>query len=80
MSHVTYHVVRHEDGWAYRVSGSYSETFPTHDAAKAAARRAAGEQRVGGDTTGIVYEDAAGRWREELADGQDRPFTDVVEG
>ena len=80
MSHVTYHVVRHEGGWAYRALGSYSETFATHEAAKAAARRAAGEQRVAGDTTGIVYEDSAGHWREELADGQDRPFTDVVEG
>jgi hypothetical protein len=78
MSHVTYHIVRHEDGWAYRALGTYSETFRSHDAAKAAARRAAGEQRVAGDTTGIVYEDANGAWREELADGHDRPYTDVV--
>jgi len=77
MSHLTYHIVRHEDGWAYKVDGTFSETFGSHDAAKAAARRAAGEQRVAGDTTGIVYEDAGGAWREELADGHDRPFTDV---
>jgi hypothetical protein len=77
MSHVTYHIVRHEDGWAYKVEGTFSETFLSHDAAKAAARHAAGEQRVAGDTTGIVYEDTAGQWREELADGHDRPFTDV---
>ena len=78
MSHVTYKVVEHDGGWAYSVDGSFSETFPTHDAALAAARRAAGEQRVSGDTHGIVYEDAQGRIHEELSDGHDRPRTDVT--
>jgi hypothetical protein len=77
MSHVTYELVEHDGGWAYRVDGVYSETFPTHDAAKAAARRAAGEQRVAGETRGIVWEDAGGRWREEVDPGDDRPETDV---
>ncbi|MDB5424095.1 MAG: hypothetical protein JWQ29_1511 [Phenylobacterium sp.] len=78
MSHVTYKVVQHDGGWAYTVDGSYSETFPSHDAALAAARRAAGEQRVAGDTTGINYETSDGRWREELSEGDDRPDTDVT--
>ncbi|HEY2356998.1 MAG TPA: DUF2188 domain-containing protein [Phenylobacterium sp.] len=77
MSHVTYKVVRHDSGWAYTVDGSYSETFASHDAALKAARRAAGEQRISGDTAGIVYEDAGGRWHEELSEGEDRPDTDV---
>ncbi|HEY2752388.1 DUF2188 domain-containing protein [Phenylobacterium sp.] len=77
MSHITYKVVRHDSGWAYTVDGSYSETFPTHDAALKAARRAAGEQRISGATSGIVYEDAGGRWHEELSEGEDRPDTDV---
>ncbi|HEX4710249.1 DUF2188 domain-containing protein [Phenylobacterium sp.] len=77
MSHVTYRIVQHEDGWAYTVDGSYSETFRSHDQALAAARRAAGEQRVSGDTHGIVYEDAAGVVHEELSEGADRPETDV---
>jgi hypothetical protein len=77
MSHLTYRIVQHDGGWAYRVDGSYSETFPSHDAALGAARRAAGEQRVAGDTHGIVYETAAGQWREELSDGRDRPWTEV---
>jgi len=78
MSHITYRIVEHDGGWAYEVDGSYSETFPTHAAALKAARRAAGEQRVGGDTHGIVYEDAAGVIHEELSDGHDRPLTDVA--
>ena len=77
MTSLVYHIVQHDGGWAYKVEGTFSETFASHDAAKAAARRAAGEQRVSGDTHGIVYEDANGQWREELADGADRPWTDV---
>ena len=77
MPHVTYEIVEHDSGWAYRVDGVYSETFPTHDAAKAAARRAAGEQRVPGETRGITWEDAGGRWHEEVDQGSDRPDTDV---
>ncbi|HEY3800616.1 MAG TPA: DUF2188 domain-containing protein [Caulobacteraceae bacterium] len=77
MSQVTYHIVEHDGGWAYQVDGVYSETFPTHDAAKAAARRAAGEQRAPGDEVGISWEDAGGKWHEEVSEGHDRPQTDV---
>ena len=77
MAHVTYEIVEHDSGWAYRVDGVFSETFKSHDAAKAAARRAAGEQRVPGDTVGISWEDAGGRWHEEVDPGSDRPDTDV---
>lgn len=77
MTNVVYHVVEHDGGWAYQVDGTYSETFATHAAAHAAAARAAGEQRVAGETEGIVYEDASGRWRQELSAGDDRPQTDV---
>jgi len=77
MSHVTYKVVRHEEGWAYTVDGTFSEAFPTHEAALAAARRAAAEQRVPGRTEAIEYEDANGKWHSETARGGDRPDTDV---
>ncbi len=77
MAHVTYKVVRHEDGWAYSVQGSFSESFPTHAAALAAARRVAAEQRVPGQTEVIEYEDENGKWHTETASGSDRPDTDV---
>ncbi|MDB5451552.1 MAG: hypothetical protein JWO33_130, partial [Caulobacteraceae bacterium] len=76
-THVKYEIVQHDGGWAYRVGGVYSETFPTHDAAKAGARHAARAQMIGGRTAGIIYEDADGQWHEELADGGDRPQTEV---
>ncbi len=77
MTHVTYKIVEHDGGWAYQVDGVYSETFPSHDAARKAAERAAREQRVGGSTAGISWEDKSGKWHEEIADGGDRPDTDV---
>ena len=80
MPKVTYHIVEHDGGWAYKVGDVYSETFPTHDLAHEAAERAAAEQQVGGETTDIEYEDPQGRWRSEKAKGGDRPETDVEEG
>jgi hypothetical protein len=77
MSHVTYTVVEHDGGWAYRVGDVFSETFPTHKAAHAAAERAAREQRIPGESGPIEYEDSAGRWREEDESGNDRPDTEV---
>jgi hypothetical protein len=77
MSKVTYEIVPHDGGWAYRVDGTYSERFTTHDAARQAAARAAREQREPGVTTHISWEDSAGRWHNELASGDDRPDTEV---
>jgi Uncharacterized protein conserved in bacteria (DUF2188) len=77
MAKVTYEIVEHDGGWAYRVDGAYSETFPTHDAARRAAERAASEQVLPGTSTLISYEDAKGRWHDELSAGDDRPETDI---
>jgi hypothetical protein len=77
MAKVVYKIVRHENGWAYKARGTYSETFPTHEAALAAAKIAAGEQKVPGETVGIEYETADGIWHEELNPGSDRPETSV---
>jgi hypothetical protein len=77
MTKITYEIVEHDGGWAYRVDGVFSEPFPSHDLARRAAERAAREQIVPGDTTPISYEDSDGRWHDELATGRDRPDTDV---
>ncbi len=77
MSHITYKVVEHDGGWAYTVNGVFSETFPDHAAALAAAKRAAAEQRTPGRTEVIEYETPDGPWHVETAPGSDRPETDV---
>jgi len=77
MAHVVYKIVQHDGGWAYNVDGVFSEPFPTHAAALAAAKRAAIEQRVPGRTEAIEWEDAGGKWHSETASGSDRPETEV---
>ncbi|WAP68625.1 DUF2188 domain-containing protein [Jiella pelagia] len=77
MAKVTYHIIEHDGGWAYEASGAISETFPTHDAAFLAARQAALRQQRPGETTGIVWEDEAGRWHAEVSSGDARPQTEV---
>lgn len=78
MTKVIYEIVEHDGGWAYRVDGVFSETFPSHDVARKAAERAAREQVSPGETAAISYEDKDGRWHEEVSAGNDRPETDVT--
>lgn len=77
MTTITYVVVEHDGGWAYKVGDVFSETFPTHDFALLAAQRAAEEQEQPGETTDISWEDEKGRWHNETAQGDDRPETEV---
>ena len=77
MAKVTYHIVQHDGGWAYKLDDVFSEAFPSHDEAFAAARRAALEQQRPGETAGISWEDARGKWHEEVSRGDDRPLADV---
>ena len=79
MAIVKYEVVEHDGGWAYEVNGSWSEPYPSHEAALKAATAAAARQTVAGPTDGIVYQDRQGRWHEELSDGHDRPSTEVID-
>jgi hypothetical protein len=77
MAKVVYQIVEHDGGWAYRSDGVYSETFASHDIARAAADRAAREQRRAGDDAVISFEDESGRWHDQTVDGSDRPDTEV---
>lgn len=76
---VTYEIVPHDGGWAYRMDGVYSETFYTHAEALEAARIVAQEQQVGGDAAEISYQDEQGKWHEEYSDGGDRPEAVIVD-
>jgi hypothetical protein len=77
MSRIVYEIVEHDGGWAYRADGVYSETFRSRAAAHAAAARAAAEQQVPGEETGISWEDDKGQWHSEVSDGRDRPIAEV---
>jgi hypothetical protein len=77
MSEITYEIVEHDGGWAYKVDGVFSEPFPTHAAALKAAKAAAAEQKVPGETEVIEFEDDKGKWHTETASGSDRPSTTI---
>jgi hypothetical protein len=74
---ITYEIIEHNGGWAYRVADVISETHDTRQEALDAAERAAFEHRIPGPDEHIEYEDARGRWHEEEASGTDRPQTTV---
>lgn len=73
MVEVTYTIVEHDGGWAYKLGDVFSETFRTRRVAEEAATRVAAEQRVPGETETIEWEDEHGDWHEEIASGSDRP-------
>ena len=77
MTRITYQIVEHDGGWAYKVGDVFSETFPTHDQAREAAEIAAAEQTSAGADETIEYEDEDGVWHEENAPGRDRHETEV---
>jgi hypothetical protein len=77
MSKITYEIVRHDGGWAYKVDETFSEPFRTHDEAHKAAELAAKEQGEPGTATVISYEDKEGHWHKEKSAGDDRPEAKV---
>ncbi|OCP24861.1 MULTISPECIES: DUF2188 domain-containing protein [unclassified Ensifer] len=79
MAKTKYEVVPHDGGWAYKSGGVFSEAFPSHDEALEAARIAAQEHQSAGKDEEIEYQDGSGNWRQEHADGEDRPDTEVVD-
>lgn len=77
MSKVVYEIVEHDGGWTYKVGDVLAETFETKEQATLAANDAAARQELEGKAEAIGYQDARGDWHEEMADGDDRPETEV---
>ena len=79
MTKITYVVVEHDGGWAYKLNDVFSEAFASKAEAVAAAKRAAFEQQLEDpNSVAISWEDEKGIWHDELSRGDDRPQTDVV--
>lgn len=59
MTKIVYEVVEHDGGWAYRMNGAFSESFPSHSDAMQAALIAAKAQqkRVETDEASLEAED-----------------------
>lgn len=77
MTEIHYKIVEHDGGWTYKLGDVFADTYATHDDALAAARAVATEQQLSGETVPISWQDADGKWHEEVAQGDDRPIVDV---
>lgn len=77
MTKITYDIIEHDGGWAFKLGDTISETFTSHNAAYAAAKRVALEQQRPGETVGISWEDEKGRWHDEITAGDDRPEVEI---
>lgn len=76
--HLTYHIGRHDGGWAYRLNDVWSEPYPSHAAARAAAHRAARRQQLEGHAAEIFFQSEDGSWHREHVEAGDRPEVDVA--
>ncbi|RAX37248.1 DUF2188 domain-containing protein [Rhizobium tropici] len=76
--HLTYHIGQHDGGWAHRLDGVWSEPYPSHAAARAAAHRAARRQQLGGHDAEILFQSEDGSWHREHVEAGDRPEVDVA--
>ena len=79
MAKIVYQIVQHDGGWAYKVDGSFSEPYRSHEDAVDAKKRAAAEQELPGAGETIEYEDEKGIWHVEFDPGTDRPATEVAD-
>ena len=77
---VTYHIAKHDGGWAYQLGGAWSESFPSHERALSAAKAAALRQELPGNGAEILYQDTDGHWHQEYVSPNERPRTEVVDG
>ncbi|MCC6918883.1 MAG: DUF2188 domain-containing protein [Alphaproteobacteria bacterium] len=78
MTRITYHIVQHDGGWAYKLGDVFSEPFRTRQEAMDAARRAAFEQGLpDAKSVSISWEDENGTWHDEVSKGDDRPDAEV---
>ncbi|HBF30785.1 DUF2188 domain-containing protein [Rhizobium sp.] len=79
MVKVTYEIVPHDEGWAYRLNGAYSERFDSHDEALEAARIVVKELSLNDEPVRIIYQDENGKWRAEMSSGDDRPEVEILD-
>jgi Uncharacterized protein conserved in bacteria (DUF2188) len=79
MVKLTYEIVPHDEGWAYRLNGAYSERFSSHDEALEAARIVVKELSLADEPVRIIYQDESGKWRAEMSGGDDRPEVEIID-
>ncbi|MBY5368737.1 MULTISPECIES: DUF2188 domain-containing protein [Rhizobium] len=62
MADITYQVVPHDNGWAYKLGDTLSETYATADEAIVHAKDAASRQKIGDGDALLAYPSPDGGW------------------
>jgi hypothetical protein len=62
MADITYQVLPHDNGWAYKLGNTLSETYPTADEAIVHAKDAASRQKIGDGDALLAYPAPDGGW------------------
>lgn len=55
MADITYQIVPHDNGWAYKLGDTLSEPYATAEQAMDRARNAAARQKIGGGDALLAY-------------------------
>ncbi len=79
MSEVTYRIVEHDGGFAYKVGDVFSETFPKSRRGAASGPGRGGRAAGSPARRGHPLPGSGGGWHDETAQGSDRPRARVVE-
>jgi hypothetical protein len=63
MVDITYEIVPHDKGWAYKLGDTLSETYATPDQAARQAKSAAARQKIGNGDARLAYPAPNGGWK-----------------
>jgi len=63
MVDITYQIVPHDEGWAYKLGDTISETYATAEEAADRARSAASRQKIGDGDALLAYPAPDGGWQ-----------------
>lgn len=63
MVDITYQIVPHDEGWAYKLGDTISETYATPQEAAERARSAASRQKIGDGDALLAFPNPDGGWQ-----------------
>lgn len=78
MTKPNYEIVERDGGYAWKLGDAFSETYPTRDAASAAAIEDSARRQSGTARATAQSDGDARRWHNEMADNDTGHETDII--